>query len=40
VPVLLLEGADHGLQVDRDLAATARVVERYLAALDGFLAPG
>lgn len=35
--VLVLEGANHGLIVDGDLPATARVVERYLRALETFL---
>jgi pimeloyl-ACP methyl ester carboxylesterase len=37
--VLVLEGANHGLVVDDDLSATARVVDRYLSALESFLAP-
>jgi pimeloyl-ACP methyl ester carboxylesterase len=37
--VLLLERANHGLTVEGDLPASARVLERYLRALESFLAP-
>lgn len=36
--VLLLERANHALNVDDDLPASARVVDRYLATLQSFLA--